>query len=139
MSKMQENKRYAIPNVQTNQKAVRIKKAQADNQHYYSKFNIQFLLYAVYNLSSNAFKIWCLLNKNKDGYEFKMSYSDFSQLMSKPTYLKAVRELIHFGFLREGELFPGFKGYIFVEGGDLEEKDFREEEILKRQEGGTDC
>lgn len=136
--KMKEDRHYAIPNVQTNQRAIRIKKAQSDDQHYYSKFNIQYLLYAIYNLSSNAFKIWCLLNKNKDGYEFKMSHSDFSQLMSKPTYLKAVRELIDFGFLREGELFPGFKGYIFVEGGDLEEKEFKEEENLKNQRGGTD-
>ena len=137
MPKMQENKRYAIPNVQTNQKAVRIKKAISDESHYYSKFNIQYLLYAINNLSPNAFRIWCLLNKNKERYELKLSSSEFSSLMSKTTYIKSIGELINFGFLREGELFPNFKGYIFVEGGDLEEEEYQEEIKLRKSKDST--
>lgn len=132
MPKMQENKRYAIPNVQTNQKAVRIKKAISDESHYYSKFNIAFLEYAAQKLSPNAFKIWCLLNKNKDEYELKLSHNDFKEIMSKPTYLKAIKELIDFGFLREGELFPGFNGYIFVEGGNKDSTKYKEEIKLEQ-------
>jgi hypothetical protein len=51
--------------------------------------------------------------------------------MSKSTYAKSINELVDFGFLREGELFPNFKGYIFVEGGDLEEEEYWEETKLR--------
>lgn len=128
--KMKQNVKYNIPNVQNNQKAVRIKKGISDTNHYYSKFNIEYLMYAIINLSSNGFKMWCILNKNKDGYEMKLSANDFKGIMCKSTYLKALKELEQNGFLRKAQLYPNFFGYIFVEGGDLEEKQYAEQIVV---------
>lgn len=101
--KMKEGIKYNIPNVQTNQKALRIKKGVSNKNNLYAIFNLEYLMYALLNLSPRAFKIWCMLNKNQDGYELKLSSKDFLGMMSKQTYLKAIEELIDKKYLRAAQ------------------------------------
>lgn len=120
MPKMQENKRYAIPNVKGKQKAIRIKKAQVNKDNLYSLFRLDAIKFAIYLLSPSAFKIWTWFNMNIDNYQFALSGKEVQKAchISKATYDKGIKELIENGFLRPAELFPNFMGYIFVEFGD---------------------
>ena len=117
--KLEPDKKYAIPYVRGNQKAIRIKKAETSDKILYSKFQLNSLYVAMFNLSPNTFKLWAYLNANKDQHCFALSNTDIAEAtgMSKGTYDKAVKELIDNGYLRQGLLFPNFKGYIFVEEG----------------------
>lgn len=116
-----------MPLIKGNQKAIRVKKAPSDKDHPYAIFNLEHSRYAMAVLSSNAFRIWFFLNANKDNYEFALSPNQFKDIMSKTTYLKCVKELEQYGFIRKAGLYPNFHGYIFVEGGDNDDRTYIEE------------
>ena len=122
MPNMDNQKHYNLPNIKGNQKAIRTKRAAADKDNYYSKFNIECLEFALMNLTPNAFKLWAWFTKNQDGYQFALSGIEVQGAcsFSKGTYDKCVKELIDKGFLRPALLYPKFRGYIFVEGGPLQ-------------------
>ena len=127
---MDPNKKYNLPPIKGNQKAIRIKKAVSDREHPYSLFNIEALKYASVNLSPNGFKAWAVLNINKNNYECALNLQMFKGMMGDNTYRRVVNELIEKGFLRKACLYPNFEGYIFVEGGDQEEMVYQEENDL---------
>lgn len=124
---MNPDKNYHLPRINGNQKAIRIKKAISNRDHPYSLFNIEALKYASVNLSPNGFKMWAILNSNKDNYELALSPDLFKGAMGRTAYMRVVNELIEKGFLRKAGLYPNFQGYIFVEGGDQEETTYTEE------------
>ena len=102
-----------------NQKGIRIVKARADALNYYNKFNLSSLNRALTSLSPSAFKLWAYLNSQQNNYEFGLSGEVVSKLlsMSRPTYNKAVHELIDKSYLVMVELYPNLKGYLFFEAG----------------------
>jgi hypothetical protein len=58
---------------------------------------------AMLYLKPNTFKLWCYMAKNQNNYTFALSCVDACGFcnFTKPTYLKAVQELIDVGYLVE--------------------------------------
>ena len=127
---MDPNKKYNLPRINGNQKAIRVKKALSDKDHPYAIFNLEQMRYAATVLSPNAYKVWSFLNANQDNYEFALSSKQFTGIMNQNTYRSGVNELIDKGFLRKAALYPNFEGYIFVEGGDNDDRTYMEETDL---------
>ena len=129
MPNMDPNKRYKIPNVKGNQKAIRIKRSQTDSKHPYSKINLAAAEVALGVLQGNAFKLWLWFCLNINNYEFALSSEMVCQdlKIGVSTYNKAVHQLIENGYLRQALLYPKFTGWVFVEGGQLEP--FTQEEL----------
>lgn len=108
-----------IPRLYPNQKAIRIAKAESNKDNAYAIFNCAALQKAMTFLNPSAFKLWCWLNSNQNGYEFALSLADTAQHtgLGKTAYQGAVRELIEKKYLVECELYPNLKGYLFIEQG----------------------
>ena len=119
---LERNKKYKLPFVRGNQKAIRVKKALADRTNYYTRINLEALTNALTVLSPNTFKLWVWLGANADDFNFPLSSAEATQecSFSRSTYDKAIAELIEKKFLRPALLFPKFKGFLFVEKGQLE-------------------
>lgn len=106
-----------LPTLFGNQKGIRVVKAQSDKDHPYSIINVAAMEDAMKTLRPNAFKLWCYLACNQDGYEFGLSYKDVREKcnISENTYSSAVNELIEKNYLIKFELYPNLWGYLFLE------------------------
>lgn len=84
-----------------NQKTIRIEKEQANKENPYSIYNLNALKSAMLELKGEAFKLWCYLDKNQNGYTFALSKVDALSwgIGSKSSYDRAVKELIDKGYL----------------------------------------
>lgn len=84
-----------------NQKTIRIEKEQANKENPYSIYNLNALKSAMLELKGEAFKLWCYLDKNQNGYTFALSKVDALNwgIGSKSSYDRAVKELIEKGYL----------------------------------------
>ena len=134
MPEMKEGVKYSIPNVKGKQKAIRIKKADTNEYNLYSRFRLDAVNFALKVLSPSAFKLWTWFNTNAHNYQFALSGVEVQEAcgISKGTYDRGIKELIDNGFLRPAQLFPNFRGYIFVEFGD-NDGPYQEELLI----GGT--
>lgn len=83
-----------------NQKEVTMQKAFSDSNNYFSVVNIEAWRIASCLLSESAFKLWCYINKNQNGYTFGLSVADaMTWGISKRSYYNAVKELEKDGYL----------------------------------------
>lgn len=84
-----------------NQKTVTTRGAKHDKENIYCVLNQDAMFEAMALLKPNAFKLWCYMAKNQNGYTFALSRVDACKVcnMSKPTYLSAVQELIEVGYM----------------------------------------
>lgn len=84
-----------------NQKTIRIEKEQASKDNPYAIYNLNALKTAMLTLKGEAFKLWCYLDKNQNGYTFALSKVDALNwgIGSKSSYDRAVKELIEKGYL----------------------------------------
>ena len=114
-----------ISTLYSNQKAIRVVKAQSNKENTYSIFNHNALRKAM-KLPPPAFKVWAYLNSHQNGYEFGLSSKDVKEVcsMAKKTYDNAIAVLIEKGYLVQVELYPNLTGYLFIEEGygGIEEK-----------------
>lgn len=106
-----------LPTLNKNQKGIRIVKTQSDKDHPYSIINVAAMKEAMKTLRPNAFKLWCYLTCNQDGYELGLSKEDVTNKcnMGRNTYYTAVNELIEKNYLVKFELYPNLWGYLFLE------------------------
>ena len=90
-------------NTVPNQKVIETHKEKCDANHLYGQFNLKALEYASIMLDGNAFKLWCYINKNQNGYKFALSKVDALKfgIGSKSSYDRSVAKLIKEGFLVE--------------------------------------
>lgn len=97
-----------------NQKQIKVQKEPSNKQNKYAIFNIVALQNAMIELSPNAFKLWCYINKNQDGYTFALSKVEAIKwgIGSVSSYNRAVAELKEKRFLVETEK---KNNYIFYE------------------------
>lgn len=96
-----------------NQKIITINKVQCDEQHLYTKINLDALNQAAIKLKAGAFKLWIYMAKNQNGYAFGLSNIDVKNSfgMGKDQYDTAVKELIENNYLVSVE----GQNYIFNE------------------------
>ena len=90
-----------MPETVPNQKTIKINKEEANKTHYYATYNLNALKTAMLDLKGEAFKLWCYLNKNQNGYKLALSKFDAISwgIGSKSSYDRAVRELKEKGYL----------------------------------------
>lgn len=76
--------------------------------------NVHALACAVKALNGEAFKLWCYLNKNQNGYIFNLSKQDALSfgLGSESSYNRAVKALIDKGYLIKVNDLYMFNEYI---------------------------
>lgn len=86
-----------------NQKTIKTEKAKADKDNLYGIFNLDALTLAANILKNDAFKLWCYINKNQNGYTFALSKVDALKwgIGSKSSYDRAVKELREKNYLVE--------------------------------------
>ena len=86
-----------------NQKTITTKSAKHDKENLYAVTSIEAMSEAMVNLDGSAFKLWSYMAKNQNNYTFALSRVDACRFcgMSKPTYLKAIQNLIETGYLVE--------------------------------------
>ena len=103
----------------SNQKAIRIIKTAADKENIYGIFNKDIMYEAMRQLTPSAFKLWCYLGLNQNGYEFGLSFTDVHEKcgISRSTYYDAVKELEEKNYLVKVQLYDNLEGYLFVEAG----------------------
>ena len=84
-----------------NQKTIKTNKEKSDKENLYAIYNLEALQYAMIDLKSSGFKLWCYLNKNQNGYTFGLSPVDAIKwgVGCKKSYDNAVKELIEKGYL----------------------------------------
>lgn len=84
-----------------NQKIVKVKKEVCDKQHLYTMCNLDAMQAAMKDLSGDAFKLWCYLSSNQNGYTFELSQKAVSEKtgMSKASYYRQVKEITDKGYL----------------------------------------
>lgn len=109
----------ALPWLFPNQRAIRTKKAPHDANNSYSYYNLEAMSRAMRELKPSAFKLWCYLNKNKDGYEFGLSLAAAKEFckISEKSYLSAFKELQEKGYIVDYVFENSIQGYLFVEDG----------------------
>ena len=98
----------------TNQKAVKIIKVEGEP---FGLINRMAAERAMKSLTGGAFKLWCYLALNQDGYLFGLSNKDvFAKTgISRATYQRAIQELVDKGYLVAVELKVGLSGFLFFE------------------------
>lgn len=84
--------------IYTNQKEIKTEKALSNKDNLYGIFNQDALQQASIELNGAAFKLYCYLNKNQDGYTFGLSKVDAVK-WGINSYDRAVKELIDKGYL----------------------------------------
>ena len=109
----------ALPTLVPNQRANKNKKALRDEDNHYTYMNLEAMERAMNELRPSAFKLWCYLNKNMDGYEQGLSFSAVHKFcnMSQNTYLAAFNELYEKNYIFDYVFPNGIVGYLFVEDG----------------------
>lgn len=108
-----------MPKVYKNQKLLRIIPALTDRFNSYTMFSDSALDNAMFNLSSNAFKVYVYLVKQKYREEqFALSKTHITEMLqiSEGSYHRAIQELENKGYIRpdthEGY---GENSYVFSE------------------------
>ena len=86
-----------------NQKVIITKKTCSDEQHVYSRDNVDAVLAAARILPDRAFKLYVSMNLHQDGYTYGLSPVDIHGRIgfSEKKYRQAVDELIENGYLVE--------------------------------------
>lgn len=113
-----------------NQRKILVKRYSENVRKEYFKISNTNFETAMYNLKGNAFKLFCYLCDNKDGYIMELYPIDFQRKanVSYDTYIKA------FDQLREkGYLLPSKKNkntFMFVEQSSIAEKPPQKEDII---------
>ena len=109
----------ALPTLVPNQRAIKNKIALRDEDNHYTYMNLEAMERAMNELRPSAFKLWCYLNKNMDGYEQGLSFSAVQKFchMSQNTYLAAFDELYEKNYIFDYVFPNGIVGYLFVEDG----------------------
>lgn len=84
-----------------NQKIITVFKEVCDDQHIYTKTNIQVTLAASRVLKSGAFRLWIYFSLNRDKFSFALSSSKVEKDLgiSKKQYDNGMKELIDKGFI----------------------------------------
>lgn len=84
-----------------NQKTIKVEKQVCDKNHIYTQFNLKAFEMAAVDLDAGAFKLWCYIAKNQNGYEFALSSSDAEKNfgLKKKQYDNAVKQLIEKHYL----------------------------------------
>ena len=87
--------------VVANQKVIKVEKQVCDKNHIYTQFNLKAFEMAAVDLDAGAFKLWCYIAKNQNGYEFALSSSDAEKSfgLKKKQYDNAVKQLIEKHYL----------------------------------------
>lgn len=82
-----------------NQKVVKVRREQKGRV--YNALNDEAMCQAARALKAGAFKLWCYLCRNKDGYVFALSPADCEERfgIALKQYRGAVEELIEKGYL----------------------------------------
>lgn len=95
-----------------NQKRITIHKS--DPKFPYAITSQRDMVYAMKNLTGNAYKMWHYLQSNQNGYSFLMRSEDICKFcsFSRSSYDRAVKELISIGYLVETD---HKDAYIFLE------------------------
>lgn len=86
-----------------NQKTIKTNKEKCDKSNPYTMTNLNALQCAMIDLKGEAFKLWCYMSKNQDGYTFALSAVDAIKwgIGSRSSYDRAVKELVEKGYLVE--------------------------------------
>ena len=95
-------------------------KAQSDGVNNFTYINLEAMSRAMKELKPSTFKLWCYLNKNKDGYEFSLSQIAVQNFtgISRSSYLAGFKELYDKGYLTDYYFEKlGVEGYLFLEDG----------------------
>ena len=113
------------------QKIVTIEKYTCDRNHPYIVCNRESLVYASNTLSHSALKIYLFLLSVGDKKSIALSYSLVNKTneMSKPTYHKAVKELVSKGFLVDTN---GHDNYVFLESPEKQDANAYHPKIFKK-------
>lgn len=84
-----------------NQRCIKINKEKCDKKELYAKINIRAMNFAMRDLKSNTYKLWCYLAQNQNNYEFWLSQVDVNKVagISKSTYHRAFEELVNKKYL----------------------------------------
>lgn len=106
-----------------NQYAIKTRKSLSNASHPYTVLNLKAMKRAMKRLSPSAFKLWCYLNKNLDGYEYGLSKADATSYcnMCITTYEKAMKQLKEKGYLVPYTFPDRIKGWMFLEDADKTE------------------
>ena len=99
-----------------NQKVILVIKSAADKNNPYALYNKAATIKAMQTLTPNAFKLWCYIGLNKNGYEFALSSIDVQPKcnMSRSSYYSTVKELENKGYLQKRK---EDRGFFFSEDG----------------------
>lgn len=87
-----------------NQNIVRMgERTPRDKEHPFGRINIEAMQIAMQRLGSvGAFKLWCYLDKNEDGFSLELSQKACADWgIKKDSYYKARDALIEAGYLEE--------------------------------------
>lgn len=94
------------------------RKAESNAEQPFTYFNLEALGRAMRELKPATFKLWCYLNKNRDGYESWLSWSAINKYcgLSRGGYTNAFKELQDKGYITDFYL-PRFQkeGFLFLE------------------------
>ena len=86
-----------------NQRKIIVKRTTDTVRKEYFKISNKNLRLAMYNLKGNAFKLYCYLCDNEDGWDFDLYPCDFQRVanVSHDTYLSAFKQLEEKGYLKQ--------------------------------------
>ena len=102
----------------SNQRTIIVKRTTDAVRKDYFKISNENFREAMYNLKGNAFKLYCYLCDNANGWEFDLYPCDFIRVanVSKDTYYSAFKELVKLGYLKESKIRKNV--FQFVEKGE---------------------
>ncbi len=85
-----------------NQRKIIVKRTTDTVRKDYFKISNRNLRLAMYNLKGNAFKLYCYLCDNENGWDFDLYPCDFQRVanVSHDTYLSAFKQLVDKGYLK---------------------------------------
>lgn len=110
-----------------NQKSIVTHKTTSDEEHIYSKYNVDATLSAAKELSDRAFKLYARMNLHQDGHIYALSpvaiHADIG--MSDKRYREAVKELTDKGYLVQQEKHKSL--YVFYEFPQRDDEYYRQE------------
>ena len=84
-----------------NQRTIIVERTTESIKKDYFKVSNTNLREAMYNLKSNAFKLWCYLCDNSDQWQFDLYSCDFIRVakVDSSTYQRAFDQLVEAGYL----------------------------------------
>lgn len=105
-----------------NQRKILVKRSSESVRKDFFKISNKNLETAMYNLKGNAFKLYCYLCDNKDGYTMELYPIDFQRKanVSYDTYIKAFNLLKEKGYLLPSK--TSKNTFMFVEASEIAEE-----------------